>query len=333
MIPPDAQQDPLQITKQSGSNFLAGFLCLDARRRHGMTVVYAFCRVVDDAVDDAPDVVTARGRLAFWKRELDACDGGQPETPVGIALKAVVEEFSIPLGALEDLIDGCAMDLNPAGIADGEELELYCYRVASAVGLACLPVLGATSIGAEKFAHALGQALQFTNVLRDLRGDAEIQRCYAPKTWLAEFGITAEDLLGTGDARHYVSVSGVGTSGVGVSGIGASRGAATGGGIAGEETAGAPNSEEQVVDGGVTQLCRRLAGIAREQFAVARSELRRLPLRERRALVAPRIMGAIYGDLLRRLELRGGAIAGPRIRVPRARKLWLAASVWIGARA
>ncbi|MFT4844434.1 MAG: phytoene synthase [Planctomycetota bacterium] len=291
MTPPDAQQDPLEITKQSGSNFLAGFVCLDARRRHGMTVVYAFCRVVDDAVDEAPDVETARGRLAFWRRELGACDGGQPATPVGVALKAAVEEFSIPIGALEDLIAGCAMDLNPDGIADGEELELYCYRVASAVGLACLPVLGATSAGAKKFAAALGHALQSTNVLRDLRGDAEIERYYAPKTWLVEFGITVEDLLGTGEAKHYAA------------------------------------------GGGVTLLCQRLAGIGREQFAVARAELRRLPLRERRALVAPRIMGAIYGELLRRLERRGGAIAGPRMRVPRGRKLWLAASVWLGARA
>ncbi|MGK0202974.1 MAG: phytoene synthase [Planctomycetota bacterium] len=291
MTPPDAHKDPLEITKQSGSNFLAGFVCLDARRRHGMTVVYAFCRVVDDAVDDAPDVATARGQLAFWKRELDACDDGQPKTPVGVALKLVVEDFSIPIGALEDLIAGCAMDLNPEGIADGAELELYCYRVASAVGLACLPVLGATSLGAEKFAHALGLALQFTNVLRDLRGDAEIERYYAPKTWLAEFGITAKDLLGTGDAKHY-----------------------------------APG-------GGVSQLCQRLAGIAREQFAVVRAELRRLPLRERRALVAPRIMGAIYGELLRKLEQRAGAIAGPRMRVPRARKLWLAVSIWMGVRA
>ena len=291
MTPPAAQQDPLEITKQSGSNFLAGFICLDARRRHGMTVIYAFCRVVDDAVDEAPDVTTARGWLAFWQEELELCDGGQPKTPVGAALKAVIDDFAIQTSALKDLIAGCAMDLNPDGIADRAELELYCYRVASAVGLACLPVLGATSVGAEKFAHALGQALQFTNVLRDLRGDAEVERCYAPKTWLAELEITATDLLGKGDARHY-----------------------------------AP-------DGGVTKLCKRLACIAREQFAAARAELRRLSLRERRALVSPRIMGAVYGDLLRRLEQRGGAIHEPRMRVARSRKLWLAISVWMGVRA
>lgn len=291
LTPPDAHLDPAGITARSGSNFLAGFICLDPRRRQGMTVVYAFCRVVDDAVDDAPDVATARGRLAFWRQELQRCSEGQPTTPVGQALQAAVKEFGIPIAALEDLIAGCAMDLDPNGIADAAQLELYCYRVASAVGLACLPVLGATSAGAKKFAHALGQALQFTNVLRDLRGDAEIARYYAPQTWLDEFGITKQDLLGKGETRHYQP------------------------------------------GGGVTRLCERLASVATAQFAAARAELRRLPRSERRALVAARIMGAIYGALLGKLKQRGGAIGGPRMRVPRSHKIWLALSVWLGARA
>jgi len=291
LLPPDADLDPHAITQKSGSNFLVGFVCLEERRRDAMTVIYAFCRVVDDAVDDAPDVETGRGRLAFWSRELARCESGEPETPVGKALAAAIREFSIPIGALEDLIAGCAMDLGDAGIADREELELYCYRVASAVGIACLPVLGAASSGGEQFANQLGLALQFTNVLRDLRGDAEVGRCYAPKTWLDEFGITREDLLGKGDASHY-----------------------------------APG-------GGVTRLCERMADIATERFADARAALRQLPRAERRALVAARIMGAVYGDLLRQLRRRGGDIAQPRARVPKGRKIWLALSVWAGVRA
>ena len=152
-------------------------------------------------------------------------------------------------------------------------------------------MLGATSSGAKKFAQALGQALQFTNVLRDLRGDAEIGRCYVPKTWLREFGITAADLLGESQSELY-----------------------------------APG-------GGVELLCERLVGIARKQFAVVRDELRKLPFHERRALVSPRIMGAIYGDLLRGLEQRLGNIAGERLRVTRGRKLMLALLVWLGVRA
>jgi 15-cis-phytoene synthase len=290
-MPPDADLDPHAITKRSGSNFLAGFLCLPRARRHAMTVIYAFCRVVDDAVDDAPDVEVGRRQLAFWQQELSRCDGGEPQTPVGRALAEAVRDFGIPISALEDLIAGCAMDLDAEGIADQEQLELYCYRVASAVGLACLPALGATSRGAEKFAYELGQALQFTNVLRDLRSDAEVDRCYVPQTWLAEFGLGPEDLSGA---------------------------------------AGAPGA---VVTAGLVGLCGRLAEIARRRFAGARSALRGLPLAERRALVAPRIMGAIYGDLLRQLERRGGDISQPRARVPRGRKIRLALSVWAGVRA
>lgn len=291
LVPPDAELDPHEITQRSGSNFLAGFVCLDQKRRDAMTVIYAFCRVVDDAVDDAPDIETGRGRLEFWKRELSRCADGAPETPVGKAVAATIREFAVPIGALEDLIAGCATDLDTTGIADLEQLELYCYRVASAVGIACLPVLGATSPGAERFAHHLGQALQFTNVLRDLRGDAEIGRCYAPQTWLNELQITRDDLLGKGDPLIY-----------------------------------APN-------GGVAKLGQRLGDVAQARFADARAVLRGLPRAERRALVAPRIMGAIYGDLLRQLQQRGGDIAQARARVPKGRKIWLALSVWAGVRA
>lgn len=289
--PADAELSPEEITRKSGSNFLAGFMCLDKARRDAMTIIYAFCRVVDDAVDDAPDLDVGRRQLAFWQHELQSCKAGEPETPVGQALAQAVRDFGIPISALEDLVAGCAMDLDPEGPADQEQLELYCYRVASAVGLACLPVLGATSPGAEKFACELGQALQFTNVLRDLKGDAAIGRCYVPATWLEEFAIGLEDLLGAQDAQRY-----------------------------------APG-------GGVDQLCQRLAGIARARFAGARTALRGLPLVERRALIAPRIMGAIYGDLLRQLEQRGGDLNQPRVRVPRGRKIWLALSVWAGVRA
>lgn len=291
LTPPDADLDPHTITQKSGSNFLAGFVCLDKARREAMTVIYAFCRVVDDAVDDAPDVATGTSRLAFWRRELSRCDGGEPQTPVGLALAKAVRDFSIPIGALEDLIAGCAMDLDSEGIADQEQLELYCYRVASAVGIACLPVLGATSPGAEQFALDLGQALQLTNVLRDLRSDAEEGRCYAPRTWLLEFGITQTDLLGGGATQHYAA------------------------------------------GGGVARLCERMVDVARRRFAGARAALLELPRRERRALVAPRIMGAIYGDLLRQLRQRGGDLMQPRVRVPRGRKMWLALSVWLGVRA
>ncbi|MCK5943388.1 MAG: squalene/phytoene synthase family protein, partial [Planctomycetes bacterium] len=236
-------------------------------------------------------VATGRAWLAFWSDELEAAAEQRAAAPVTRALQDAMSRFGIRAQPLRDLVAGCETDLEPSGCADEAALELYCYRVAAAVGLACLPVLGADSEGARRFANELGHALQLTNVLRDLRGDAEIGRCYVPQTWLAELGIDRDLLLGTGAPSDY-----------------------------------APGS-------GVARLCERLATRAQERFAAARRELRRLPRRERRALIAARIMGAVYGDLLTRLQRRGGDLVAPRVRVPKWRKLWLAFAVWSGARA
>ena len=289
--PPDIDLDPAGITARSGSNFLAGFVCLDARRREAMTAIYAFCRVVDDAVDDSPDRDTAATRLAYWSGELEAAALGVAEAPVGVAVQKAMATFGVRVEPLRELVAGCAMDLDLDCPADEAGLELYCYRVASCVGLTCLPILGADSEGGRRYAVALGQALQLTNVLRDLRGDAEIGRCYVPATWLQDFDLDRESLLGTGDPAMY----------------------ALGGGVAG--------------------LCERFARRARDRFAEARGELLSLPRAERRGLVAARIMGAVYSDLLDRLEERGGNISAPRARVPKWQKLWAALAVWAGVRA
>lgn len=289
-LPPDADVEPAVITSRSGSNLIAGFACLDAERRDAMVAIYAFCRVVDDAVDDAPDADVGRKRLAFWRDELAATEGGAPRSPVGRALQQARQRFDVPQEPLQELVEGCAMDLEP-GIEDADELHLYCHRVASAVGLACLHVFGATSDGAQRFAKALGQALQHTNILRDLRSDADIGRTYVPRSWLNELSIDPQWLRGDGPADAYRK------------------------------------------GGPIATVCERLASIARKQFVNARNELRALSRRERRALVTARIMGAVYGDLLRRLQARRGNILKPRARVPRLRKLWLALLVWSGVRA
>ena len=289
--PPAASDSPGAITSRSGSNFLAGFVCLDPARREAMTTIYAFCRVVDDAVDDAPDEATGRAWLAFWSRELEAAAAGRAQAPVGVALQASMARFGVPAEPLRELIAGCASDLDAAPPADVAELEQYCYRVAACVGLTCLPILGADSDGGRRYAVELGHALQLTNVLRDLRGDAEIGRCYVPATWLAELRLGSAELRGEGAPEVYA------------------------------------------VGGGARTLCSRLASRARERFAAAYRELRALPRAERRGLVAARIMGAGYADLLGRLELRCGQLAAPRARVPKLRKVWLALAVWAGAKA
>jgi len=288
--PPDAELDPRSITARSNSNFLAGFLCLDSARREAMTAIYAFCRVVDDAVDESPDAATGAAWLAFWSGELEAAAAGEASAPVGVALQRAMQRFGVRVEPLRELIAGCAMDLDLAGPADEVGLELYCYRVASCVGLTCLPVLGADSEDGRRYATALGHALQLTNVLRDLRGDAEIGRCYVPATWLEDCGLDRDALLGVERAGH------------------------------------------DSADGGVTKLCARFARRARERFDDARLVLRCLPRNERRGLVAARIMGAVYEDLLGRLERRAGDLLWPRIRVPKGRKLWLACAVWSGVK-
>jgi squalene synthase HpnD len=289
--PPNAQSSPEEITARSGSSFLAGFACLAPERRRGMTAIYAFCRVVDDAVDEAADPDTASAHLAFWRAELAAAAAGTATTPVGAAVMATMQRFGVEARFLGDLLDGVATDLTSAPFADEQQLDRYCYRVASAVGLACLPVLGATSPGARTFATALGHALQRTNILRDLREDAEDGRCYVPQPWLAADGVDPEWLRGQGPDAVYA-------------------------------------------DGGpIARIRARLAAAAAAHFAQAQAALRALPRGERRALAPARIMGAIYGELLVRLRRRGGDVRGPRLRVGRANKLWLALLVLAGVRA
>jgi phytoene synthase len=289
MTPAAAALTPKAITARSGSSFLSGFLCLDRRRRAGMTAIYAFCRVADDAVDDAPTAADGRAQLEFWRSELDAAECSAPRTPVGRALQATFAEFGACAAPLRELLAGVAMDLECTRYADLAALEVYCHRVASAVGLACLPVLGVEGELAERFAERLGRALQLTNILRDLRADAELGRVYAPDDWLQGCGVEVGWLRGGGPAAVYAQ------------------------------------------GGQVGRLCARLAAAARERFAEASAALLELPAAARRRLLPARIMGVVYRDLLRRLEARGGGLGGPRVRVPRARKLWLAAATMIGA--
>jgi len=290
-VPPAADLDPQAIAARSRSNFLIGFLCLDQARRDGMTAIYAFCRVADDAVDDAPDPATASAHLQFWRHELRAAARGEAATPVGAALQRTMRQFGLGLEPLQDLLDGVAMDLAPRAYADEHELRGYCRRVASAVGLACLPVLGVREAAGAEFADHLGLALQFTNILRDLRADAGIGRVYVPRTWLAEAGVEAAWLGGGGPEAVYAA------------------------------------------NGPIAALRRRFVAGAEAEFAAAHAALRRLPPRSRRALVPARIMGAVYGDLLRRLSRADADLRGPKVRVPRWRKTWLLLQVLAGVRA
>ncbi|GMV49891.1 presqualene diphosphate synthase HpnD [Nitrospirales bacterium NOB] len=195
MTPAQAQAYCTNLTKKSGSNFYYSFLFLPKARREAMYTVYAFCKAVDSAVDEPPPGSHPQEELARWRRELDAAYQGTPSLPVTISLAHHARSLGIPRVYFEELIKGVEMDLSTKRYETFEALSLYCYRVASVVGLICLHVFGTTSPRAQDYAVNLGMAFQLTNILRDLGGDAECGRVYLPQEDLARFKYREEDLL------------------------------------------------------------------------------------------------------------------------------------------
>ena len=263
------------------TNFAYSFLALPRDRRDAITAVWDFCRAVDDEVDEHEDrpVEQRRAGLDGWRREVAACfDGGHPATPQGQALQAVLGRFPLPRLPLEQLIDGCEMDLEPTRFPDFCELRSYCYKVASTVGLVCIEIFGYENPGTRDYAVELGLALQLTNILRDVGGDLARGRLYIPLDELRAHGVT-EDMLKAGHVTPAVSA-----------------------------------------------LLERQAHRAREQFLRAEACL---PPEDARRLVAARIMGAIYRDLLARIAAREYDVFSERVRVPRFRKARLAVATWM----
>lgn len=204
-LPAAAPLSPAEIARRSGSSFLVSFAFLQPKRRRAITAIYAFCRVVDDAVDEAREAEEAVEHLAFWRRELEAAYQGTPATGVGRALQEAATDFGVRHSHLEEVLQGVSTDLEGHRFGDLSALEQYCHHVASAVGLACLPVFGAGGPDAERFARQLGLALQLTNILRDLRSDALEGRVYVPSDWLVETGVEEAWLRGDGPSEVYGS--------------------------------------------------------------------------------------------------------------------------------
>ena len=180
---------------QSGSSFYYSFLFLEPPRRQAITALYAFCREVDDVVDECPDALLARTKLAWWRGEVKALFEGRPSHPVTQALAASLKNFSLPQEQLLEIIDGMEMDLDHVRYADFKALHLYCYRVASVVGLLAAEIFGYRERLTLKYAHDLGLAFQLTNIIRDVGEDARRGRIYLPKDELSRFGVTETDLL------------------------------------------------------------------------------------------------------------------------------------------
>ena len=179
----------------SGSSFYYSFLFLSKPRRRAITALYAFCREVDDVVDDNRTPEVGRAKLQWWKEEIDRLYQNNPQHPITRALQTPISNYDLPQEYFLEIIDGMEMDLEQQRYATFKELSLYCYRVASVVGLLSAEIFGYRDRHTLKYARDLGMAFQLTNILRDVGEDARRGRIYLPLEDLQRFGVQEQDLL------------------------------------------------------------------------------------------------------------------------------------------
>ena len=190
-------QESRTITRKSASNLALAFVLLPKAKRDGMSALYAFCREVDDVADnESRPVPERRAQLAAWRADVwRACGTESPQFPVNRELQPIIRQYHLPFDHFDALLQGVEMDLDIKRYEDYERLELYCYRVASVVGLLSIKVFGYQDPACRDYAIALGQALQLTNILRDVRADAQRGRIYLPLSELARFQVSPEEIL------------------------------------------------------------------------------------------------------------------------------------------
>jgi phytoene synthase len=188
-----------QKTAQSGSSFYYSFLFLPPQRRLAITALYAFCREVDDVVDECSDTMLARTKLVWWRKEVAQMLAGSPTHPVTKALAPHLQAFNIQGEHLQAVIDGMEMDLDQTRYLDYTGLQRYCWHVASVVGIMSASIFGVTNPRTLAYAEKLGLAFQLTNIIRDVGEDARRGRIYLPVNELQAHGVPAADLL---NARH-----------------------------------------------------------------------------------------------------------------------------------
>jgi 15-cis-phytoene synthase len=179
----------------SGSSFYYAFLFLPPPRRAAITAFYAFCREVDDVVDEVTDPSVAQAKLAWWRKEVAAAFAGQPSHPALQALMPHVEAFDIRAEHLHAVIDGCQMDLDQTRYLDYAGLQRYCHLVAGVVGEVASGIFGRTDPATIRYAHQLGLAMQLTNIIRDVGDDARRGRIYLPVDELQQFDVKAHEIL------------------------------------------------------------------------------------------------------------------------------------------
>ncbi len=195
---------------QSGSSFYYAFLFLPKPRREAITAFYAFCREVDDAVDDALDTGVAAAKLTWWRKEVQAAFAGEASHPVMLALIPALAQLELDgivrAEHLLQIIEGCEMDLMQTRYLDQPSLARYCHLVAGVVGEVAAHIFGQTKRETTDYAHVLGTALQLTNILRDVGEDARKGRIYIPVSVLQQFGVRAHEILSATHTDRFVAL-------------------------------------------------------------------------------------------------------------------------------
>jgi len=269
------------ITRKSASNLALAFVVLPRAKRYDMAALYAFCREVDDVADgESRSVEKRREQLADWRVDVRrACENKGPQFVVNQELQPVIAKYRLSFELFDELIKGCEMDLDIKRYENFERLELYCYRVASVVGLLSIGIFGYRNPASRNYAIYLGKALQFTNILRDVRNDAERGRIYLPQSELKKFNVSEEDILSFKYSDRFHA------------------------------------------------LAADIADRAKNFFRLARQTL---PAEDRRAMVAAELMGAVYWQLLRKLERQHFNVFGPQsLRLTKPHKLALIFQSWL----
>jgi phytoene synthase len=193
------------ITRKSASNLALAFILLPRPKRDAMSALYAFCREVDDVADDeSVPAEKRRIQLADWRDDIRrAVEDQPPQLVTNQEFQPIIRQFHLPYALFDELIKGCEMDLDTKRYENYEQLELYCYRVASVVGLLSIEIFGYQNPACREYAIHLGKALQLTNILRDVRTDAERGRIYLPQSELEKFDVRENEILAFKYTANY----------------------------------------------------------------------------------------------------------------------------------
>jgi 15-cis-phytoene synthase len=291
MTPEEYCQDK---AAKSGSSFYYSFLFLPPRKRLAITALYAFCREVDDVVDETPEASIAQTQLDWWRKEVSSLYTGTPSHKVSLALKPHLQTCGIDQARLQEIIDGMQMDLVQTRYLDFANLRLYCHRVAGVVGSLAADIFSSQdnphadfskNQALTSYAESLGLAFQLTNIIRDVGEDARRGRVYLPIEDLQQFGVTASQVL-------------------------------------------KPETMDGQAQAQFQALMRFQTQRARTTYQSAFAELQKCSKQVIAEQRAGLMMAAIYLAVLREVELDGFQVLKHRIALTPIRKLWLAWKVW-----